>query len=725
MKRTLVTAALPYANGYLHLGHCAGAYIPADMYVRFLRLNGEDVLFVCGSDEHGVAITISAEKEKVTPQDIINKYHEANKLAFEKLGMSFNIYSRTSEPEHKETAQEFFKDWLEKGLLVEREEGQFYDTEANMFLPDRYVEGICPNCGSDKARGDQCDNCGAYYNQTQLKNPISLVSGKTPEIRTTKHWYFKLGDFQERMEQYLAGHENEWKDNVVQQTKSWLKQGLADRAATRDMSWGIPVPVADADGKVIYVWFEAVLGYISATRIWAKQNNTADNWKQWWCDSDTRYIAFLGKDNIVFHTLIFPILLSSKGGYILPENVPANEFLNLEGQKFSKSRNWGIDLRDFQSDFPKNSFTDVLRYTLAANAPETRDSDFTWKDFQAKNNNELAAILGNYINRTVQFIHKNFGGKTPQLPERYAKLTDSWKLLIEDFRRDNSLTKEEAVQKYAPAYLRYFSEHDFAVIASLYFGSKEVSENYKKFRFRDAVLETMNIARAANKYFNDTEPWKSVKNDPDECAKTLFICVQIINSLSIYFAPIIPHIASEIQTLLGKGARVGNVNEEISQSWENSVLPNVEQLSPIASPTILFEKIEDPVVEIQREKLHSKNSPASVESKEPELITIDDFKKVQLRTATVLSAERVPKSEKLLKLHVDTGNDKRQILAGIGKFYTPEEMVGKTVVVVVNLQPAKLMGHQSQGMLLAANTADGGLALVTPESIVPAGAEVR
>ena len=725
MKRTLVTAALPYANGYLHLGHCAGAYIPADMYVRFLRLNGEDVLFVCGSDEHGVAITISAEKEKVTPQDIINKYHEANKHAFEKLGMSFNIYSRTSEPEHKETAQEFFKDWLEKGLLVEREEGQFYDTEANMFLPDRYVEGICPNCGSDKARGDQCDNCGAYYNQTQLKNPISLVSQKTPEIRTTKHWYFKLGDFQESMEKYLSEHENEWKDNVVQQTKSWLKQGLADRAATRDMAWGIPVPLEGASGKVIYVWFEAVLGYISATRIWAKQNNNMEDWKRWWCDNDTRYIAFLGKDNIVFHTLIFPILLSSKGGYVLPDNVPANEFLNLEGQKFSKSRNWGIDLRDFQNDFPKNSFTDVLRYTLAANAPETRDSDFTWKDFQAKNNNELAAILGNYINRTVQFIHKNFDGKTPQLPERYAKLTDSWKLLIEDFRRETSLTKEEAVQKYAPAYLRYFSEHDFAVIAALFFGSKEVSENYKRFRFRDAVLETMNIARAANKYFNDTEPWKAIKNDPDECAKTLFICVQIINSLSIYFAPIIPHIASEIQTLLGKSARVGNADEEISQSWENSVLPNVEQLSSIATPTILFEKIEDPVVETQREKLHSKNSPAPEESKEPELITIDDFKKVQLRTATVISAERVPKSEKLLKLQVDTGMDKRQILAGIGKFYTPEEMVGKSVVVVVNLQPAKLMGHQSQGMLLAANTAEGGLALVTPESVVPAGAEVR
>lgn len=726
MKRTLVTAALPYANGFLHLGHIAGAYLPADMYVRFLRLNGEDVLFVCGSDEHGVAITISAEKEKVTPRDIIDKYHEANKLAFERFGMSFNTYSRTSEPEHRETAQEFFKDWLKKGLLTEREEEQFYDTDAKMFLPDRYVEGICPNCGSDKARGDQCDKCGAYYNQTQLKNPISLVSGKTPEMRSTKHWYFKLGDFQDAMEQYLASHEHDWKDNVVQQTRSWLKQGLAERAATRDMTWGIPVPAEGAEGKVIYVWFEAVLGYISATKAWAKQQGKTDDWQTWWQDNDTRYIAFLGKDNIVFHTLIFPILLSAKGGYILPDNVPANEFLNLEGQKFSKSRNWGIDLQDFQKDFPQQSFTDVLRYTLAVNAPETRDSDFTWKDFQAKNNNELAAILGNYVNRTVQFIHKNFEGKTPHLPERYGKLTESWKLLIEDLQRDKLLTKEEAIQKYGSAYLRYFSDHDFALIISLYFGAKDAAENYRRFRFRDAVLDTMNIARAANKYFNDTEPWKTVKNDPDACAKTLFICVQIIRSLSIYFAPILPHIAAQIQQLTDNAQPItGNPTEQNIHSWNNALLPDIKQGTPIAVPNILFEKIEDSVIEQQREKLLSKNAPAIQEEKAQELITIDDFKKIQLRTAKVIHAERVPKSEKLLKLQVDTAADKRQILAGIGKFYTPEEMIGKTVVVVVNLQPAKLMGLQSQGMLLAANMADGGLALVTPESETPTGAEVR
>lgn len=725
MKRTLITAALPYANGFLHLGHCAGAYIPADMYVRFLRLCGEDVLFVCGSDEHGVAITISAEKEKVTPRDIIDKYHTANKAAFEKLGMSFNIYSRTSEPIHRETAQEFFSEWLEKGLLVEREEGQFYDTDAKMFLPDRYVEGICPNCGSDKARGDQCDNCGAYYNQTQLKNPVSLVSGKTPEIRSTKHWYFKLGDFQQQMEDYLASHEAEWKDNVVQQTRSWLKQGLADRAATRDMAWGIPVPAPDADGKVIYVWFEAVLGYISATKQWAAEQGNPADWQRWWRDKETRYIAFLGKDNIVFHTIIFPILLSAKDGYILPDNVPANEFLNLEGQKFSKSRQWGIDLQDFQRDFPLPSHTDVLRYTLAVNAPETRDSDFTWRDFQAKNNNELAAVLGNYCNRVLQFIHKNFEGKTPALPERYAKLPESWKMLIEDFRRNPLMTREQAIEELAPAYLRYFSEHDFALIAAMYFGAVDAAANFHRFRLRDAVLDCMNIARAANKYFNDTEPWKTVKNDKDTCAKTLFICVQVIRSLSIYFAPIIPHVAATMQTMIGEKNLVGAPDNVLSNSvWHDAVLPHIAPLSAIEQPVILFEKIEDAVMEEQRQKLGGQKTVAAPQE-QPELITIDDFKKIQLRTATVLAAERVPKSDKLLKLQVDTGADTRQILAGIGKFYTPEEMVGKTVVVVVNLQPAKLMGQISQGMLLAANTADGGLSLVTPEIAVAAGAEVR
>ncbi|HRK60111.1 MAG TPA: methionine--tRNA ligase [Candidatus Kapabacteria bacterium] len=639
--------------------------------------------------------------------------------------LSFDHFGRSSNPPNHKLTQHFCEALEKHGLIEERVSKQIYSIDDKRFLPDRYVEGTCPVCGFERARGDQCDNCGAYYNQTQLKNPVSLVSGKTPEIRSTKHWYFKLGDFQQQMEEYLASHEAEWKDNVVQQTRSWLKQGLADRAATRDMAWGIPVPAPDAEGKVIYVWFEAVLGYISATKQWAMEQGKPDDWQRWWRDKDTRYIAFLGKDNIVFHTIIFPILLSAKDGYILPDNVPANEFLNLEGQKFSKSRQWGIDLQDFQRDFPLPSHTDVLRYTLAVNAPETRDSDFTWRDFQAKNNNELAAVLGNYCNRVLQFIHKNFEGKTPALPERYAKLTESWKMLIEDFRRNPSLTREQAIEELAPAYLRYFSEHDFALISAVYFGANDAAANFHRFRLRDAVLDCMNIARAANKYFNDTEPWKTIKNDSDTCAKTLFICVQVIRSLSVYFAPIIPHVAATMQSMIGEKILVGNPENPLTTSaWHNAVLPHITPLSPIEQPVILFEKIEDAVMEEQRQKLGGQKTVTTMQE-QPELITIDDFKKIQLRTATVLAAERVPKSEKLLKLQVDTGADKRQILAGIGKFYTPEEMVGKTVVVVVNLQPAKLMGQVSQGMLLAANTADGGLSLVTPEIAVAAGAEVR
>jgi methionyl-tRNA synthetase len=729
-QRTLITAALPYVNSYIHLGHLAGAYLPADMYARFLRLSGREVLFVCGSDEHGVAITISAEKEGSTPRQVIDKYHPLNQAAFQNFAMSFDIYSRTSMPEHFETAQEFFKDWLDKGLLVEKEEPQFYDEKAAMFLPDRYVEGICPNCGKDGARGDQCDNCGATYNQTELKSPRSVITGQTPVVRSTKHWYFRMGEFQQKLEEYIESHASDWKDNVLQQSRSWLKQGLNDRAATRDMNWGIPVPVPGAEGKVIYVWFEAVLGYISATRHWAKQNNLPeDAWKQWWSapqpDEDKQYIAFLGKDNIVFHALIFPMLLMAKGDYILPTNVPANEFLNFEGKKFSKSRHWGIFLQDFQKDFPGGSNTDMLRYALAMNLPETKDADFTWRDLQARTNNELAAIPGNFINRVTQFLHKNFEGKVPVLPERYAKLPDAWNLLLQDFRRESaSIQREELSEKYEAGSLRYFSNHDFALIAALWTGMNKVAAHYRNFRFRDAITETMNVARAANKYFNDKEPWKTVKNDPDDCARTLYICAQTLHALTVLMAPVLPNTSASMCSILSLPVIIGNSAEILADTWSTIPMPVLEQGLPIQQPPILFSKLEDSVIQAHIAAMGN-TEQENQENPIQDLITIDDFKKIKLRTARVIAAEKLPKSEKLLRLQVDTGTEKRQILAGIAKFYTPEQMIGKMVIIVANLQPAKLMGHESQGMLLAANMPDGSLCLVEPAGDAQPGAEVR
>jgi methionyl-tRNA synthetase len=447
MNKTLITAALPYANGYLHLGHCAGAYLPADIFARYLRLKGEEVLFICGSDEHGVAITIAAEKEKVNPQAIIDKYHYANMDAFDKFGMTFDNYSRTSLPEHHETAREFFKYFLDNDYLIEKEEEQFYDEKLNMFLPDRYVEGICPNCGKDKARGDQCDSCGAYYDQLELKNPISLVSGNTPVVKKTTHWYMRFDKLQSFLEEYIESHSNDWKENVLQQTRSWLKQGLNERAITRDLDWGVKIdnmegiPDEKSKGKALYVWFEAVLGYISSTKEYLKKMNLpADEWKKWWQSNDTRYLAFIGKDNIVFHTLIFPAMLHARNnGYILPDNVPANEFLNLEGQKISKSRNWSIDLKDFITDFPEQVYIDTLRYTLAINFPETKDSDFTWKDFQARNNNELSAIFGNFVNRTMQFLNKNYSDKLPEMSEKYKNLSVIWNEIIKSKDYDTNI----------------------------------------------------------------------------------------------------------------------------------------------------------------------------------------------------------------------------------------------------------------------------------------------
>jgi methionyl-tRNA synthetase len=722
MKRTLITSALPYANGYIHLGHAAGAYLPADIFARFLRLSGSETLYVCGSDEHGVAITIAAEKEGVSPKEIIDKYHNANKAAFDKFGMSFDIYSRTSLPEHHETAKEFFADFLKKGYLIEKEEEQFYDPKAKMFLPDRYVEGTCPNCGYDKARGDQCDKCGAYYNQLELKNPISLVSGDTPVVKKTTHWYMQFDKFQHFLEEYIEGHAKDWKDNVLQQTRSWLKQGLTERAITRDLSWGVKIDDIEginrnkAQGKVLYVWFDAVLGYITATKIFTKENGKQNEWEKWWKDDDTRYIAFIGKDNIVFHTLIFPALLHAKNdGYILPDNVPANEFLNLEGNKFSKSRNWSIDLQEFIDEFPETNFIDALRYTLAMNFPETRDSDFTWKDFQSRNNNELADIVGNFINRTAHFINTKFDGIIPLLGDNYKSIDDEW----------GKITSGAAFDEINNDVL---NENDFAVIQALNDGIKKIRDNYNRFRFRDAITETMNIARAANKYFNDEEPWKTAKSDKELCGKTLYVAANLIHSLAVLLAPVIPFTSEKLFAIFGETPHTGIPadNPENIDYFAGAGLPNIKSGTKITKPALLFSKIEDKTVEKQIAKLGDKEKENKSEKEPDNIISFDEVMKVKLRTAKIIEAEKIKKSKKLLKLQIDLGNEKRQIVAGIAEHYKPEDIVGKIIVVVANLQPAKLMGVESQGMLLAANTSDGKLKLVTlDDSDIELGAEVR
>ncbi|MDD8017029.1 MAG: methionine--tRNA ligase [Bacteroidota bacterium] len=683
-KRILVTAALPYANGHIHLGHLAGCYIPADIYVRYQRLKRHDVLFISGSDEHGVAITISAEKEKTSPQTIVDKYHEANKAAFARFGIQFDNYSRTSLPVHHETSKEFFLDLLNKGFLNAKEEEQFYDAEAKMFLPDRYVEGTCPNCRYDKARGDQCDNCGKYYDQLELKNPKSLISGKTPVVKKTKHWFFKLGDFQKKLEQYVAGHSDDWKDNVLQQTRSWLKEGLQERAVTRDLSWGIPVPVEGAEGKVIYVWFDAVLGYISSTKEWALRIGQPEKWKEYWCDQGTRYIAFLGKDNIVFHTIVFPAELMAKGGYILPDNVPANEFLNLEGGKFSKSRNNAIYVKDILERYP----ADILRYTLATNLPETKDSDFYWKDFQAKNNNELADIYGNFVNRTITFAAKNFGNSVP--------------------------------------HRGVLNDRDKELIGYINSAPQQIGNLIEQFRFRDATMEMMNLARAANKYFNDSEPWKTFKSNPDQCATTLNICLNIVRSLSIVFLPVVPFSSEKVWKMLNETPTVGK------ELWENAGELKLPSGHTLGQSEILFTKIEDSVIEQELQQLgHASDGNTATGAEQTTYtplkpqITYDDFAKVDLRVAKILVAEAVPKSKKLIKLQIDLGFEKRQIVAGIAEKVMPDQLIGKTIIVVANLAPAKLMGVESQGMLLATAGDGENFALLTLSKDVQQGIGIK
>ncbi|OGU56458.1 MAG: hypothetical protein A2X64_03345 [Ignavibacteria bacterium GWF2_33_9] len=733
MKKTLITSALPYANGYIHLGHLAGAYLPADIFARFSRLSGKEVLYICGSDEHGVAITISAEKENTTPKKIIDKYHNANVEAFEKFGMSFDIYSRTSIPEHHKIAKEFFAYFYEKGLLAEREEEQFFDEKVNMFLPDRYVEGICPNCGADKARGDQCDTCGAYYNQTELLNPISIVSGLTPIVRKTTHWYFKFQDLQPFLEEYINSHEKDWKDNVLRQTYSWLKMGMTERAITRDLPWGVTLgdipgmDVTKAAGKVLYVWFDAVLGYISATKVWAREHlGSSSKFADWWQNPETDYYAFIGKDNIVFHTLIFPAMLHSRDeNYILPKNVPANEFLNLEGQKFSKSRNWSIDVRDFQEDFPAEHYTDALRYTLLMNLPETRDADFTWKDFQTRNNSELGAIFGNFVNRTSQFIAKNFNSRVPEIGNNFKK---AWKKAI--IHLDINFSENIDAAHLDDTFDKCFSENDKLMLTSLWQGIEKSKSNFLRFRIREANLEIMNIVRAANKYFNDEAPWKTIKDDKEATAKTLYVCAELIASFSVLFAPALPHASRKLQDYLGLHIGIGDPlkHPKHENIWDAAKLPLLQCDDYFNVQEILFPNIEDSVVETQMAKLGLKSEVQEITSTtkevkktktEPEvaqLISIDDFRKVNLRTAKVLEAENIPKSDKLLKLQIQIGEEKRQLIAGIAQHYKPENLIGKLIIVVANLQPAKLFGNLSEGMLLAAKTPDGKLSLVTIEN---------
>ena len=681
-KRILVTAALPYANGPIHLGHLAGAYLPSDIYVRFHRLCHHEVLFICGSDEHGVPITIRADKEGVKPKDIVDRYHEMNVDAFTRFGMSFDNYSRTSAAVHHATAREFFLDLHTRGILKQKDEQQLYCEKDRMFLADRYVEGICPVCKHDSARGDQCEQCGTWLNGVELINPRCKLCGSTPIVRTTTHFYLPLGDFQVRLEQYVRSH-GEWKENVKQYCESWFREGLKDRAVTRDLNWGVPVPLVGYPNKVLYVWFDAVLGYISATKEWAERIGFPDRWKEYWQDEGTKYVAFIGKDNVVFHCIVFPAMLMAKGGYILPDNVPANEFLNLEGGKFSKSRNNAIYLKDVLASFDP----DQLRYTLACNLPETRDTDFYWKDFQAKNNSELADIYGNFVNRTMAFTERNFEGKVPPC----GALND----------RDRDIV---------------------AYLASV---PGTVAGLYERYKFRDGTAEVMNLARAANKYFNDSEPWKTIKSDRPRCATTLNISLQIVRSLAILFGPVVPFSSERIWKML-------NIDTKISYaSWDDAATLALPEGHQLQKAEIIFRKIEDAEIERELAKL---GPPADTAIATPvaapaapikAVIGFEDFQKVDLRVAKIVACEPVPKSKKLLRLQVEMGGERRQIVAGIAQQRTPEELIGKSVIVVANLAPATLMGVESQGMLLATHGDGDAFALLTVTNEVPSGSWIK
>ena len=725
-KRNLVTCALPYANGPVHIGHLAGVYVPADIYVRYLRMKGEDVLFVCGSDEHGVPITIKAKKEGVTPQDIVDRYHALIKSSFAGLGINFDIYSRTSSQVHAQMASDFFRKLYEDGKFIVKESEQYYDEQAKTFLADRYITGTCPRCGSEGAYGDQCEKCGATLSPDELINPKSALSGSALVKKATKHWYLPLDEYEKWLGEWILDGHKEWKTNVYGQCKSWIDGGLQPRAVSRDLDWGVPVPVEGAEGKVLYVWFDAPIGYVSNTKELLPQT-----WEKWWKSQDTKLVHFIGKDNIVFHCIVFPSMLKAHGGYILPDNVPANEFLNLEGDKISTSRGWAVWLNEYLQELPGKE--DVLRYVLCANAPETKDNDFSWKDFQTRNNSELVAIFGNFVNRAIVLTHKYFGGRVP------ADL------------------KPEAI--------------DAETLAQIPQIVSEIEENISSYKFREALKAAMNLARLGNKYLTDTEPWKVAKNDLDRTASILNVSLQICAALGIVFEPFLPFSAEKLRRMLNVGViagtdhrageegtcgvnifksgecaalhTIGSVDapesfEGLSLSWNDlfsaRILPAGHE---IGQAQLLFEKIEDEMIAPQIERLEAirkareeaeaaaaaAEAAAKVEPQKAECC-FEDFEKMDIRTATVLEAERVPKTDKLLKLTIDTGIDTRTIVSGIAEYYSPEEMVGKQICILANLAPRKIRGIESKGMILMARQGDGKMRFVTPAETLNNGAQI-
>ena len=675
-KRTLITAALPYANGPVHIGHLAGVYIPADIYARYLRLKGQEVLLVCGSDEHGVPIAIRAQKEGVTPQDIVDRYHTIIRDSFARFGMTFDIYSRTTSPTHREHASAFFRTLYDKGAFIEEETEQYYDPEARQFLADRYIVGTCPRCQNEHAYGDQCESCGSTLNPTDLIHPHSAISGATPILKKTKHWYLPLDQYEPFLREWILEQHKEWKSNVYGQCRSWLDGGLQPRAVSRDLDWGIPVPVEGAEGKVLYVWFDAPIGYISNTK-----ELLPDSWETWWKDEDTRLLHFIGKDNIVFHCIVFPAMLRAEGSYILPENVPANEFLNLEGNKISTSRNWAVWLNEYLDELPDKQ--DVLRYVLTANAPETKDNDFTWKDYQARNNNELVAVFGNFVNRALVLTSKYFEGHVPAL----GSLTDL----------------------------------DRETLSELSSVRGAIERELDSFHFREALKEAMNLARLGNKYLADTEPWKLAKTDLPRVATILNISLQITANLTIAFAPFLPMSSERLCQML----------QIDLPSWDDlgraDLLPVGHTLG---EPHLLFEKIEDEVIEAQVQKLlETKAQNEAAEAKTPPVadpIAFEDFQKLDIRVGTVLECTKVPKADKLLQFHLDDGLGGRTIISGLAEHYAPEELVGKQVCFIANLPPRKLRGIESEGMILSALDAETGrLRVITPEQGVTPGSEVK
>lgn len=672
-KRTLVTTALPYANGPVHIGHLAGVYVPADIYVRYKRMKGDEVLFIGGSDEHGVPIAIKAKAEGVSPQEVVDRYHTLIKESFARLGIDFDIYSRTTSETHEKTASAFFTKLYESGKLIEQTSEQYYDPEAKQFLADRYITGTCPHCHNERAYGDQCEACGTSLSATDLIDPHSAISGAKPELRETKHWYLPLGDYESFLREWILEGHKEWKPNVYGQCKSWLDLGLQPRAVTRDLDWGIPVPLQGAEGKVLYVWFDAPIGYISNTK-----ELLPDSWRTWWCDPETRLIHFIGKDNIVFHCIIFPAMLKAEGSFNLPDNVPANEFLNLEGDKISTSRNWAIWLHEYLDEMPGKE--DVLRYVLTANAPETKDNDFTWRDYQARNNNELVAIYGNFVNRALVLTHKYFDGKVPPL----GHLTEI----------DEEMLREVAA---IPA---------------------ELDDQLEHFHFREALKTAMQLARIGNKYLADTEPWKVIKSDPDRVATILHLALQLVGNLTIAFAPFTPFSTRRLLAML----QVGEEGFAFSRFGATDLLSEGHQLG---TPELLFEKIEDDVIQAQLEKLAAIKKLNEEQSRHPEAlledVPFDTFTKSDMRAGRILACEKVPKADKLLRFSIDDGMGGRTIVSGIAQYYKPEELVGKTVAFVANLPVRKIRGVESQGMIISVEDyKTGQLQVVTlPDTIAP------